>query len=450
MVAPEQRVAKNPRLNSRTPAAQVPQTPAGSVHGWPRAPPAPDRRFILHPPMSSSKSMKRIPRPSHKALGAAAASAAVAGVVVGTCLSTTSAHGSPDAAPGTHSTVLSTGAAMSALGSVGAPAGPASNHAQHVVADKDQAPRHEAPAAKAAAPKATATVTSKPQAAAPEVGAKVVAHGPSAPKKAAPAKAAPAKAAPAKAAPHGHGNGGPFGHDSSFGHQSAATAIVRGMHHNAVVVHGNGQHGVSQHGVGRNGVSQHGVSQHGVSQHGVSRHGVSGHGVSQHGAGHHGSWHRVLAAPARPFQIYDSVTPSSIPGGKMVATYADGPYAVSPSQVQGHRVMWIDTNGSDPRANALDVEPGDATPQGAATWVQQRLSDYPHSSAIVYTMQSEWPATRAAVAALPHWMQHQVRWWIADPTGSPHVLPGASATQWYWGSGYDITTAKPGFWPNGR
>jgi hypothetical protein len=41
-------------------------------------------------------------------------------------------------------------------------------------------------------------------------------------------------------------------------------------------------------------------------------------------------------------------------------------------------------------------------------------------------------------------MQHQVRWWIADPTGTPHIVPGADATQWYWGHSYDITTARPG------
>ena len=42
-------------------------------------------------------------------------------------------------------------------------------------------------------------------------------------------------------------------------------------------------------------------------------------------------------------------------------------------------------------------------------------------------------------------MQSHVRWWIADPTGVDHIVPGASATQWYWGHNYDITTAKPGF-----
>jgi hypothetical protein len=63
----------------------------------------------------------------------------------------------------------------------------------------------------------------------------------------------------------------------------------------------------------------------------------------------------------------------------------------------------------------------------------------------IYTMRSEWPAVKSAVGALPASMQSHVRWWIADPTGVPHVVPGSSATQWYWGSNYDITTATPSF-----
>ncbi len=152
------------------------------------------------------------------------------------------------------------------------------------------------------------------------------------------------------------------------------------------------------------------------------------------------------AAPARPYQIYDSVTPSAIPAHARVATYADGGYAVSPAQVahRGH-VLWIDTNGADPRASALDVEPGDATPAMAATWAWHKLHAAAGSVAIIYTMRSEWPAAQAAVRHLPAPMQAHVRWWIADPTGVNHIVPGASATQWYWGHNYDITTAKPGF-----
>ena len=153
---------------------------------------------------------------------------------------------------------------------------------------------------------------------------------------------------------------------------------------------------------------------------------------------------RAAAAPAKPYLMYDSVLPGTLPAGN-AAVYANGQYAVSASQVAGHKsVLWIDTNGSDPGANVLDVEPGDATPAGAAQWAQQRLSSQPHSVAIIYTMMSDWQQVKDNVAALPGWMQSKVRYWIADPTGVPHIVAGASATQWYWGSSYDITTANPG------
>jgi hypothetical protein len=176
---------------------------------------------------------------------------------------------------------------------------------------------------------------------------------------------------------------------------------------------------------------------------------------NQHGSGSgngrwhpRGTWHRAWqrrAVRQWPYQIYDSVTPSAIPGGHVIATYATGPYAVQASQVAGRPVLWIDTRGSDPGASALDVEPGDATPTMAATWAWQRLHADPSAKAIIYTMRSEWSAAQAAIGTLPHWMQNHVRWWIADPTGYPHLVPGSNATQWYWGSNYDITTAAPGF-----
>lgn len=156
--------------------------------------------------------------------------------------------------------------------------------------------------------------------------------------------------------------------------------------------------------------------------------------------------HAAKPAPAKPYTIYDSISPGTIPAGQAAAVYADGAYAVPPGKVAGHQsVLWIDVFGTNPSADVLDVEPGDATPAGAARWVQQRLNSKPHSVAIVYTMLSEWQQVKANVAHLPGWMQSKVRYWIADPTGVSHVVPGASATQWYWGSHYDITTANPDF-----
>ncbi len=149
----------------------------------------------------------------------------------------------------------------------------------------------------------------------------------------------------------------------------------------------------------------------------------------------------------QPYWIYDSVNPSALPSySQAVAVYANGNFAASPSQV-GRRglVLWIDTNGSDPRADVLDVEPGDATPTQAATWVAEKLDASPNSVAIVYTMKSDWPAVQAAINALPWWMPSHTRYWIADPTGFPHIVPGSQATQWYWGQNYDISTALPNF-----
>jgi hypothetical protein len=154
---------------------------------------------------------------------------------------------------------------------------------------------------------------------------------------------------------------------------------------------------------------------------------------------------KATAVP-QDFTFYDSISPSLIPANQQIATYADGKYAVERSLVSNpDQVIWIDVNGRDANADCIDVEPGDATPARAATWVQHRLTAHPGSIAIIYTMRSEWGATKAAVAKLPASMQSQVRWWIADPTGHPHLVPGSQATQWYWGDDYDISMAEPGF-----
>jgi len=155
------------------------------------------------------------------------------------------------------------------------------------------------------------------------------------------------------------------------------------------------------------------------------------------------------AAPppaALPYLIYDSVTPTSVPWGKSVAAYANGHFRASVSDVAHHdNVLWIDINGSRSDAMVLDVEPGDATPAGAAQWVRARLNSHRDSIAIVYTFRAAWPSVKHYVGGLPSWMQSRVRYWIADPTGVPHVIPGSSATQWYWGKSYDISTANHNF-----
>ena len=154
----------------------------------------------------------------------------------------------------------------------------------------------------------------------------------------------------------------------------------------------------------------------------------------------------TAAANGQPYSMYDSVTPGQIPGNHPIATYATGSFAVSPSQVSGKQVIWIDTNGSAPtKASVLDIEPGNVSPDAAAGWAKARLTSDPHAVVRIYTMLSQWDAAKASIATLPGWMQSHVKWWIADPTGVQHVVPGSAATQWYWGPSYDISTVDPGF-----
>jgi hypothetical protein len=155
---------------------------------------------------------------------------------------------------------------------------------------------------------------------------------------------------------------------------------------------------------------------------------------------------KAQASKAKPYLIYDSVVPQAIPAGQVVATYSTGAHPIPVSAVAGRRrVIWIDTLGTDPSgSNELDIEPGCASPSQAAGWVRARLTAHPNATAILYSSISTWSEIRADVASLPAWMRAKIRWWIADPTGSPHMVPGAQATQWYWGSSYDISTALPG------
>ena len=148
--------------------------------------------------------------------------------------------------------------------------------------------------------------------------------------------------------------------------------------------------------------------------------------------------------PTKPFLIYDSVTPSSLPTGRVVATYATGGRPAKPAELAGRGpVLWIDVIGSDPGADVLDVEPGAVSASAVPGWITQRLTAHPGALAVIYTSIGQWALLRSEVAGLPAAMRSQVRWWIADPTGYAHIVPGSDATQWYWGSNYDISTATP-------
>lgn len=153
--------------------------------------------------------------------------------------------------------------------------------------------------------------------------------------------------------------------------------------------------------------------------------------------------HTAVQAPQN-LTYYDSENFYAIPPGVPVAAYANGLYAVSPAQVRGRKVLWFDVNGGDPyTAQVLDIENYDATPLTAERWVRAKLERLHDSVAVLYMNLDEWGNVKTAVATLPAWEQKRVRYWVANPTGVPHMVPGAAATQWEFGATYDISTVTP-------
>jgi hypothetical protein len=260
-------------------------------------------------------------------------------------------------------------------------------------------------------------------------------------------------AAPVAAGPVGHAPATGQSPAGGFGPGAANAPAGKAPAGHAAAGHAPAGHAAAGHAAAGHAPAGHAPAGHAAAGHAPAGHAPSGHAPAGHvPAGHVAARHapaparHAVAAPAKPSTIYDSVTPSAIPASqKSVASYATGPFAARASQVAGKSVTWIDTRGYDYKASALDVEPGDATPSVAANWAWHRLKSDPHAVARLYTMISEWPALKAAVSSFPAQMQHRIHWWIADPTGTPHLVPGSDATQWFWGPHYDITAAAPGF-----
>lgn len=86
------------------------------------------------------------------------------------------------------------------------------------------------------------------------------------------------------------------------------------------------------------------------------------------------------------------------------------------------------------------------SPADVPAWVGRRHADHPGSLCRVYCNLSTWPAVKAEVAKLSEELRALVRYWIADPTGVQHQVPGADATQWYFGDGYDLSVIDVARW----
>jgi hypothetical protein len=144
--------------------------------------------------------------------------------------------------------------------------------------------------------------------------------------------------------------------------------------------------------------------------------------------------------------MYDSTQPWLIPtSAEYIAVYANGLYKADPASVQQRfpkaRVFSIDVLNTDPGGCGIaDVENGDMKPGDIPSWVDRRLTKRPDVLCRVYCNKSTWPSVKSEVAKLPQDKRDTVRYWIADPTGQGHMVPGADATQWYWGEDWDEST----------
>lgn len=84
----------------------------------------------------------------------------------------------------------------------------------------------------------------------------------------------------------------------------------------------------------------------------------------------------------------------------------------------------------------LDIEPGDATPAEYGAWFAKWR---PHFKGPLgaYTMRSEWSQVHR---------QHGDKFWLADPTGTPHHVANTDAVQDIWTQNYDHSTVEPSLW----
>jgi len=143
--------------------------------------------------------------------------------------------------------------------------------------------------------------------------------------------------------------------------------------------------------------------------------------------------------------MFDSTRAALIPAGAaMVAGYVTGRYAWS--SADWHRFphaahVRIDVDGTAPFASDVaDVERYDLTPQAAVEWVQQRQARGWWSC--VYVDRSNLGVARHALDGL------DVEFWVADWTGSPHVVEGprVCAVQYLNTPDYDLSDVPDSRW----
>lgn len=144
--------------------------------------------------------------------------------------------------------------------------------------------------------------------------------------------------------------------------------------------------------------------------------------------------------------VYDSVNVAAIPAdAKVILGYVDGSdpeiagnYAAVVKRFPHAHIVSVTTTGRNP-AMMCDCEKYDLTPAMVRTWALRRLYSGPWP--LVYSNVSTKPSIFPEMVGIP-WS-----WWAADWTGTPHLVPDSSATQYAnpatSGGDYDVSIMLP-------
>jgi len=147
--------------------------------------------------------------------------------------------------------------------------------------------------------------------------------------------------------------------------------------------------------------------------------------------------------------MYDSITAADIPAtAPMVAGYVDGLYrwsAADWARFPNARHVRIAVSPFTNDGEVLDVENGDATPAQAPAWGKMReaAGQIPHFYVNRSNVAELLAACKAAGLA-------SFGIWLADWTGTPHIVSGTYATQFdhppHSGGHYDLSLVAD-YWP---
>lgn len=152
------------------------------------------------------------------------------------------------------------------------------------------------------------------------------------------------------------------------------------------------------------------------------------------------SWR--LGHQQKPIEMFDDVNVSLIPvGAEAVAGYVDGKWPTYAQLVKkfphAQHIVSIAVFASDD-ADALDIEPGDATVAQATDWVKRQHARG-EKRPILYTSVSWAPELVSALTLAGFKYSRDYLLWTAHYTGKPHLCSAkcwpsfqqiAHATQW--------------------